>query len=355
MLNEKLKMSQYQSKESLNKKKDISSRPIIAAIILVGGAAALILTLVLSILLGVADIDFNTIWSALFNFNPDLMLHQVIFELRIPRALVGALVGAGFAVSGAIMQGMTRNPLAGPDIMGINAGAAFAISIAFAFLPGLPYTYLMLISFIGAALGAFMTYMIGSMAKGGLTPVRLALAGTIVGTLLSSIASGISIYYGTAQDVSFWFMGGIAGASWTSVYGLVVWIAAGLFVSMLISRSITVLSLGEETAVGLGINIVLVKTIGIVVAVVLAGAGVSAAGPIVFVGLMIPHIVRFLVGTDYRWIIPCSGIMGSVFLVFSDILARMVKPPYEAPIGVITALIGVPFFLYLARREGREI
>ncbi len=330
-------------------------RHILAITILVGGLIALVFALAASISQGAADINLSTVWSAVFRFNPKLTHHQVIYEIRIPRALVGALVGAGFAVAGAIMQGMTRNPLASPNIMGINAGSGFAISIVFAFFPGMQYRYLILFSFVGAALGAFITYAIGSMAKGGLTPVRLALAGTAVATLLKSIASGISIYNKTAQDVAFWFAGSVAGAKWLHVYGLLLWIFIGLVVGMLLSRSITVLSLGEETAIGLGQNVVLVKMIGTVIVVILAGAGVSVVGPVAFVGLLIPHITRFLVGMDYRWIIPCSAVLGSLFLVSADILARMVHPPTEIPIGVITALVGVPFFLYLVRRKGRAL
>ncbi|MBS3969252.1 MAG: iron ABC transporter permease [Clostridia bacterium] len=333
----------------------VTNRPVVAIIILAGGFIALAFALAASISLGAANISLSTVWTSVFRFNPELIHHQIIYELRIPRALVGALVGAGFAVAGSIMQGMTRNPLAGPDIMGINAGAGFAISIAFAFFPGMLYKYLMIFSFIGAAAGAFITYTIGSMAKGGLTPVRLALAGTVVGTLMSSLASGISIYFKTAQDVTYWFAGGVAGSKWLHVQGLLLWVVIGLVVGMILSRSITVLSLGEETAIGLGQNIVLVKTIGTIVVVILAGAGVSAAGPVAFVGLMIPHITRFLVGMDYRWIIPCSAVLGSLFLVSADILAKMVNPPAETPIGVITALVGVPFFLYLARRSGRDM
>ena len=330
-------------------------RHVHAVMMLGGGLIALALVLALSISQGAANINLATVWAAVFRFNPELAPHQIIYELRIPRALVGALVGAGFAVAGSIMQGMTRNPLASPNIMGINAGAGLAVSIAFAFFPGLPYRYLLLFSFAGSALGAFITYTVGSMAQGGLTPVRLALAGTAVATLFSSVASGISIYHKTAQDVAFWFAGGVAGAKWLHVYGLLFWVFIGLVVGLLLSPSITVLSLGEETAIGLGQNIVLVKTIGTIIVVILAGAGVSAVGPIAFVGLLIPHITRFLVGTDYRWLIPCSAVLGSLFLVSADILARMINHPAEIPVGVVTALVGVPFFLYLARRDARDL
>ncbi len=159
-------------------KHSIVRRPALALLIIFGGLMALALAVSISISLGAANISLSTVWEAVFKFNPQLTHHQIIYDLRIPRVLVGALVGAGFAVAGSIMQGMTRNPLVNPSIMGINAGAALAISIAFSFFPGLSYTHLIMISFLGAALGTSITYFIGSMAKGGLTPVRLALAGT---------------------------------------------------------------------------------------------------------------------------------------------------------------------------------
>jgi iron complex transport system permease protein len=329
------------------------TRPVVALLILGVGVFALLFVLAASISVGAAEIGLATVWQAVFAFNPDLTPHQIIVELRIPRALVGALVGAAFAMAGSIMQGMTRNPLASPGIMGLNAGAAFALAIAFAFFPGLSYIQLMFCSFAGAALGAGITYGIGSMSRAGLTPVRLALAGTAVGALLSALASGISIYYQVAQDITYWYAGGIAGSKWINVEVLLPWIALALIGGLMLARSITVLSLGEETAVGLGQQTVLVKIGGTVIVLVLAGAAVSAAGPVGFVGLIIPHITRFLVGVDYRWIIPCSAVLGALFLVMADIGARMVHPPFETPIGVITALVGVPFFLYLARRDRR--
>lgn len=329
------------------------TRPVVALLILGGGVFALLFMLAASISVGAAEIGLATVWQAVFAFNPDLTHHQIIVELRIPRALVGALVGAAFAMAGSIMQGMTRNPLASPGIMGLNAGAAFALAIVFAFFPGLSYIQLIICSFAGAALGAGITYGIGSMSRAGLTPVRLALAGTAVGALLSALASGIAIHYQVAQDLTYWYAGGIAGSKWINVEILFPWIALALIGGLMLARSITVLSLGEETAVGLGQQTVLVKIGGTVIVLVLAGAAVSAAGPVGFVGLIIPHITRFLVGVDYRWIIPCSAVLGALFLVMADIGARMVHPPFETPIGVITALVGVPFFLYLARRDRR--
>lgn len=335
------------------KQHKLPSRPIVATLILFAGMAALIFGLGVSISLGAADIDLVTVWEGVFYYNPDLTSHQIIQELRMPRALAAGLVGAFLAVSGAIMQGMTRNPLASPSIMGISAGSAFMIAIAFAFFPGTSHIGLMVWSFAGAGLAACIVFVIGSLSKGGLTPVKLALAGTAVAALLGSISSAIAIHFQVAQDISFWYAGGVAGAKWTSIKIMIPVAMIGLVLALILSRSITVLSLGEEVAKGLGQKTTAVKVTGTIVVLLLTGAAVSVAGTVGFIGLVIPHITRFLVGVDYRWIIPCSAILGALLLVLADIGARMVNPPFETPVGAITAMIGVPFFLYLARSERR--
>lgn len=331
------------------------SRPFFATVILFGGIALLVLGLALSISVGAADIKLSTVWEAVFQFNPDLTQHQIIQELRLPRALAGALVGACFAVAGAIMQGMTRNPLADSGLLGINAGAGFVLALIFAFFPGLPFYFLILYSFAGAALGMFLVYGIATISKGGLSPVRLALAGSAVGALLVAISEGIAIYFHIGQDLAFWYAGGVAGTKWLQLKIMAPWVAGGLLGAMMLSRSITLLSLGDEVASGLGQRTGWVKLAGSVLVLVLAGAAVSAVGSIGFIGLVIPHVARYLVGVDYRWIIPCSAVLGSLLTVMADTAARMINPPYETPIGALIALIGVPFFLYLARREGRNL
>ncbi|SDZ41940.1 iron complex transport system permease protein [Evansella caseinilytica] len=329
----------------------VRSRPLVASFILFAGMIALLFSIAASISFGAADIDLQTVWTGVFQFNPDLTSHQIIQELRMPRAIAAALVGAFLAVSGAIMQGMTRNPLASPSIMGITAGSAFMIAIAFAFFPGTSYVGLMFWSFAGAGIGASLVFAIGSFSKGGLTPVKLALAGAAVSALLQSISTAIAIHFRVAQDISFWYAGGVAGTKWLSIQLMIPVAIVGLCLAFLLSRSITVLSLGEDVAKGLGQRTALVKVLGTIVVLLLTGAAVSVAGSIGFIGLVIPHITRFLVGMDYRWIIPCASILGALLLVLADLGARMVNPPFETPVGAITAIIGVPFFLYLARRE----
>ncbi|MFZ4453064.1 FecCD family ABC transporter permease [Salibacterium aidingense] len=329
--------------------------PAGAVLILVLGTAVLVLGLGLSISFGAASINLGTVWEAVVAFNPDVTDHQIIQEVRLPRVLSAVFIGSFLAVSGAIMQGMTRNPLASPAILGVTDGAAFAIALAFAFFPGTSYIGLLVWSFAGAGLGALLVFGIGMFAKGGITPVKLALAGVAVGAMLSSFSSAIGIHFDVAQDMAFWFAGGLAGMQWISIQMLIPVAVVGLGLAFFISRAITILSLGEEVSKGLGQKTVLIKTLGIITVLLLTGAAVAVAGRIGFIGLVIPHITRFLAGVDYRWIIPCSAVLGALLLVLADLGARMVNAPYETPVGAITALIGVPFFLYLARGEGRGL
>jgi iron complex transport system permease protein len=349
-----------QSEQAITAKKGTSAvnlrtRPWAATLILTAGTIALLFGMALAISFGAADIKLSVVWSAVFHFNPDLTQHQIIQELRMPRVLGGAMVGACFAVAGAIMQGMTRNPLADSGLLGLNAGSGFMLAICFAFFPGLPFMYMILYSFLGAALGAAIVYGIGSMAKGGLTPVRLVLAGAALSALLSALSEGIALYYRIGQDLAFWYAGGLAGTKWFQLKIMFPWIAAALLGSIALSRSITMLSLGEDVAKGLGQRIGLVKLAAAIIVLILAGAAVSVVGAVGFVGLIIPHLTRYMVGVDYRWIIPCSAVLGSLLVVFADLAARMINPPYETPVGALIAIIGVPFFLYLARKERREL
>jgi len=352
-----------QTAEAVNKKQKqraapatkFHSRPWAATFILTGGLVALVFAIGLSVSLGAADIRFITVWESVFHFNRYLTQHQIIQELRLPRVLGGAMVGACFAVAGAIMQGMTRNPLADSGLLGLNAGSGFALAICFAFFPGLPFMYLIMYSFMGAGIGAALVYGIGSLAKGGLTPVRLVLAGTALSALLGALSEGIVLYFRIGQDLAFWYAGGLAGTKWLQLKIMFPWIAVAIAGAIALSRSITMLSLGEDIARGLGQRTGLVKLAGAVIVLILAGSAVSIVGAVGFVGLLIPHLTRKLVGVDYRWIIPCSAVLGSLLVVLADLGARMISPPAETPIGALIALVGVPFFLYLARKERREL
>lgn len=324
-----------------------------SSLLLIAASLMLLLGLGWSISVGAANIDLLTVWQAVVAYDPSLTAHQIIQEVRLPRVLIGAMVGASFAVAGAIMQGMTRNPLASPSIMGLNAGAGFFLVLAFAFAPRLSYTLLIVVSFLGAGFGALLVYGIGALSRGGLTPVKLALAGAAVAALLGALTTGIMLYFDLAQDILFYTAGGVQGARWQQLRLFAPWFAVGMLMALALAPQITILSLGDEVAVGLGQNALRVKALATVTVLLLAGAAVAVAGGVGFVGLVIPHLARFLVGLDYRWIIPSSALLGALLLVLADLSARMVNPPFETPVGLMTALVGVPFFLYLARRDTR--
>lgn len=331
------------------------ARPIIGTAILVFGILLLIFSLMLSISVGAASIDFASVWRSVFQYDSAREADQIIGSIRLPRELGAAVVGAAFAVSGAIMQGITRNPLADPGLLGLNAGASLALSLVFAFQTGFSYAFIMFMSFIGAGLGASMVFGLGSLSRGGMSPLRITLAGAAVSALLTALGEGIALYYKTSQNLAFWTAGGVSGTTWLQLKFVFPIVAGGVILAILFSRQLTILSFGQEVAIGLGQRTGLTKAVLMLVVLILAGAAVSLAGSIAFVGLMVPHIVRFLVGTDYRWIIPCSAVLGSILLVLADTAARMVNAPFETPLGAIVSMAGFPFFLYLARKRGRKL
>ncbi|MED2184826.1 iron ABC transporter permease [Bacillus wiedmannii] len=315
----------------------------------------LIGSIFLAVAFGAKDIHLQTVWTAVFDYNPKLTQHQIIYELRLPRVIGAAVVGAAFAVAGAVMQGVTRNPLADAGVLGINAGAMFVVALSFAFFPHMPYSYLMIVSFIGAVLSTVLIFIIGSATSGGLTPMRLTIAGAVMAALLHSLSSGIAIYYDLSQDLAFWYAGGVAGVKWEHLKFLVPIILIMILFAIVIGRSISLISMGDDVATNLGVKTNRTRILGMIIVVILAGVSVSAVGSIGFVGLVIPHIARKLVGVNYRLIIPMSALLGAMLLVLADLGARTVNPPKELAIGIMVALVGVPFFLYIARKVGREL
>ncbi|WP_455540056.1 FecCD family ABC transporter permease [Terrisporobacter sp.] len=326
-----------------------------AFILMILGIALLVGGLVISISLGAKNIDFNTILSSIFS-DGNTIDSKIIRDARIPRALAAALVGGFLAVSGAIMQGITRNPIAEPSVMGITQGATFMIAIALVLQRINPNLVIgsfsrMIFAFLGASISGLFVYFISSRAGRKVDPVKLALAGTAMGTLLISLAMGTSMYFNLSQELSFWIAGGLTSTKWQGVNLLLIVGGIGLVGAMIMAPKITILSLGEEVAIGLGQRTNLVRFISLMLVIVLTGASVSVAGNIVFVGLIVPQIIRGIIGADYKYIISLSMLFGAVLLVYSDILARIINPPYETPIGSLTALLGVPIFIYLVRKE----
>ncbi|WP_346884540.1 iron ABC transporter permease [Clostridium sp. UBA4395] len=324
-----------------------------ALLIIVLGLGLLFFLMAFSITKGAIEIPLSSVWDALFRFDENNIHHLIILDIRIPRVIASALIGSAFAVSGAIMQGVTRNPMADSGLLGLNAGAGFALSICFAFFPEMKYIQIILFSFLGAAIGAALVNGIASLRRGRATPMRLVLAGAAVTALLSSLSQGIALYFDVAQDVMFWTVGGVAGSNWQQIKIIFPWIIGALIGAIILSPYISISSLGEDVAKGLGLNTIMISIFSSIIVLILAGASVSVVGAVGFVGLIIPHLSRYLVGVDYRCIIPVSATLGGILVVVADLGSRTLKPPNEIPIGSLIALIGVPFFLYLARKERR--
>ncbi|WP_172195563.1 FecCD family ABC transporter permease [Saccharibacillus qingshengii] len=315
----------------------------------------LLLVVVGAILVGAKNVSLPDIWIALTDpgrSNADI---SIIRELRLPRELGGVLVGSALAVSGAIMQGLTRNPLADPGLLGVTAGANAALAVVFAFTPAAGYFGVMLACFAGAAVGVLFVFGVLALRGKSISPMRMVLAGAAVSALLSAAAEAISLEFKISKSVSMWTSGGLIGTSWSQLLAISPVIAIGIAVSLLLSRQLTLLSLNESTAVGLGLNTRWVKLALYIVITLLAGAAVSLVGNLAFVGLMIPHVVRIFAGTDYRAILPLSAICGAIFMVLADTLGRMLNAPMETPIVAIVAVLGLPFFLFIVRKGGRSL
>lgn len=321
---------------------------------LIGAVVAFIGMFIVSMIFGAADTTFKDFWLALTsNDNGEKVL--ILRELRLPREIAGMLVGAAFAVSGAIMQGVTRNPLADPGLLGLTSGANMALALALVLMPGLDYFGIMIACFLGAALGAALVLVLGAVRKGSLSPIRIVLAGAAVSAFLYAISEGVSIVFKISKDVSMWTAGGLIGTTWGHLQAIGPVIVIGVLIAVFLANQVTILSLSDEVAAGLGQRLVLIKSIMFVIVILLTGASVALVGNMAFVGLMIPHIVRPIVGTDYRYVIPFSAITGGAFMLLADTLGRTINSPYETPVAAIVAIIGLPFFLFVIHRGGKAL
>lgn len=310
----------------------------------------LVAVLLMSFLFGAKETSIQMVYNAIFHYNPKIEDHNILREIRIPREIGAVFVGMALAVSGAVMQGVTRNGLADPGLLGLNAGASMMLALTLAVIPSAGYFTLMLAGFIGAAIGGILVMSVGSSKRGGFSPMRLVLAGAAVSALLTAASEGIALIFKLNQTLTFWSVGGVSGTTWKQLMISTPIIIVILIVLIIISRQLTILSLGDTLSKGLGQNSTLIRYISLIATMFLAGIAVSIVGQIAFVGLMVPHIVRFLVGTDYKRVIPLSAVLGGFILLFADMMARLLG---EAPIGAVISIIGVPFFLYLVRRDGK--
>ncbi|MCE3198884.1 FecCD family ABC transporter permease [Paenibacillus sonchi] len=321
---------------------------LLIAILLLGAG------IVCSVGFGVKNISWQTIVNTLIHF--DGSQEQLIIKTaRIPRALIAAIAGASLAVAGALMQGITRNPLSSPGILGINSGAAFFIVMGSAFFGAAGLSTFAGLAFLGAAFTAILVYILGSIGTDGLTPLKITLAGAAMTSFFSSLSLGILLTGGqTFDQVLYWFVGSVSGRDISIFNAAFPYMALALLGAMVLGKHMNVLVLGEDIAAGLGQKTIYIKLTAGLVIILLAGGSVSMAGPIAFVGIIIPHVSRYLVGTDYRWVIPYCAILGADLLLAADIGSRYIAFPKEVPVGIMTAILGVPFFVYIARKGGRN-
>ncbi|WP_301110621.1 iron chelate uptake ABC transporter family permease subunit [Microbacterium sp.] len=319
---------------------------------LIVSTVVLAVAVIASLAVGSRAIDPVTVLQSVFSYDDENPLHLMVMELRVPRTLLGIVVGAALAVCGGLIQAFTRNPLADPGILGVNAGASFAVTFAVGVL-GLtaPGAYVPF-ALGGAFVLTVLVYVLGSFGASGATPMKLTLAGVALGAAFTGFTTAIVLRdLGTLQVMRFWGVGSIGGRTLDQLAWAAPLIAIGLLIGLLCARSLNALALGDDLAQALGARVRVTRILVIIAVTLLAGTSVAAAGPIAFVGLMIPHVVRWFTGPDQRWVLTYSMIIGPAFLLFADILGRIVLPNGEMRVGIVTALLGAPILIILVRRK----
>jgi iron complex transport system permease protein len=330
-------------------RRSLRSRRLVGLTLLV---VVLVACCLLSVAVGAKPIPLGTVWEALFRPDTALEDHIVVRSLRIPRTVLGLIAGAALGLAGALIQGHTRNPLADPGILGVNAGAAFLVVIGiyvFGVTDALGYVWFAL---AGAAVASVAVFVLGSVGRGGPTPVTLALAGSAISALLAALTSAVVLIdVATLDAYRFWAVGSLAGRDGEVLGGVVWFLAAGALIALATAPALNALSLGDDVARSLGHSVRRTRILGIVAITLLAGGATAACGPIAFVGLVVPHVVRTFTGPDHRWLLPASAVTGSVLILVGDVLGRVLVRPGELQVGIVLALVGAPFFIYLVRRR----
>jgi iron complex transport system permease protein len=320
-----------------------------ATLAVLGGLLALVAFL--SVTMGSRSIGLSEVLHALGSLDNDGSINNTVtLQLRVPRTLLGILVGAALGVAGAILQGVTRNPLADTGIMGINAGAASFVVFAITVLGVRGVGMYIWFAFAGATLATVLVYTIASLGREGATPVKLALAGAAVTAGLTSVTTGIVLTNVDAlNELRFWQVGSLAGRYTPILLGVAPFLAIGLIASLGFGRALNGLALGEDVARGLGQRVGRTRGFAFAVVAVLAGGATAACGPIVFVGLVVPHLARLVVGPDYRWILPYSMLIAPIVLLLADVVGRVVSAPDELQVGVVLGVLGAPAFIGIVR------
>ncbi|CAM4006573.1 iron chelate uptake ABC transporter family permease subunit [Nocardia ninae] len=313
-------------------------------------AAVLIAACLLSLMIGTKAIPAGQVWDALWNASESADA-LVITEYRVPRTLLGLLAGLALGVAGCLMQGLTRNPLADPGLLGINAGAAFVIAIAVAFLGVTEITSYVWFGFIGAAVASVVVYRLGTAGRQGTDPVRLTLAGVAITAVLSGLTKGLILLNPKAFDhMRNWDAGALTGRGYDVITGATPFILIGLVAAVIAARSLNAVALGDDLAHALGVHIRRTRLLTVTSLTLLCGTATAAVGPITFVGLAVPHIARWIVGPDQRWVIAYSMLLAPILVLGADMLGRILVRPDEVAAGLVTAFLGAPILIWLARR-----
>ncbi|MFI7273831.1 FecCD family ABC transporter permease [Streptomyces sp. NPDC049879] len=317
---------------------------------LLAAVLALAAIMLASVAFGSRTVPWSDITAALGGAEDTL--GQAAVTKRVPRTLLAVVVGAALGLSGAVMQGVTRNPLADPGILGVNMGASLAVVTAVAYFGLTSPTGYVWVAMAGAAVSAVFVYAVGSLGRGGATPLKLALAGAATSAAFASLVSAVVLPRNDIADsFRLWQIGGVGGASYERIGHVAPFLAAGLAVCLLSARALNSLALGDELAAGLGERVAVARATAAAGAIVLCGASTAVAGPIGFVGLVVPHACRLLTGVDHRWLLPFSALTGAALLTAADVVGRVVARPAEIDVGIVTALVGAPFFIHIVRRQ----
>jgi iron complex transport system permease protein len=311
----------------------------------------LIAVVAMSLAVGARDIHLPVVFDAVFAPNPDVADHTVVRDLRVPRTVVGLLAGTALGIAGALMQGITRNPLADPGLLGVNAGSSLFVLVGISIFGVTAATGYVWFSFVGAAVATAIVYAIGSLGREGATPVKLALAGTALTAALTSLITIILLSDADAFDrYRFWSAGSLVARGLDAALPLLPFVVGGALLAVVASRMLNALALGDDLARGLGQNLVTARIVCAVAVVLLCGTATAIAGPIVFVGLAVPHVARWFTGPDYRWILAFSALLGPTLLISADVLGRIVARPGEIEAGLVVAFLGAPVLIALVRR-----
>ena len=322
---------------------------------IIGGLLVLFLLVMLSVRFGANENSNATFYNSIFHFSSSNVDQRIIRDIRIPRVIGAILIGASLAVSGSLMQTVTKKPMADSGLLGINAGAAFMLTLCFTFFPKMSTTNTTIFSVFGAAIAAVLVFSISMLKKAQMSPTILVLSGMAISAFFTAMSEGIALVAHLKQDLAFWHFGGVSAVSWAQLQHLGLWVIIALVIVVLTSSNMNLLNLSDDAVKSLGKSTTAIRLLALVCVIVLSGISVALVGAVAFVGLIVPHIAKSMVGHDNKKVIPMTIIWGANLTVIADLIARTINPPNETPFGIIISLIGVPFFIYLARRDGSQI